>query len=294
MLLIWAVNAPVLGSIDPKDIIQIKPTKLPAKIEAKLPPSFKDLTVEYKCSGINNDSVELSDMKPFTSYSCTGDIKMNDVSIIQTLPPVQFNIDCDFTVNNLQTSSTSTSIKLNWETMSDKCQDVLNKLDELHYHCSCQQDERGDGRYVTIEEKMINHHEGRMCTITRGVKPFRDYSCYVHYIYTGQRPFGESTVTGKTKSGKPELPHNVVVTVPENNKIQVTCSLKDIDFNGPDRKFIAQLQGDAGSSKKDKTCRFEFENLSYSTSYTVEVFTSNKDFTSEPVRRQADTRLTSI
>ncbi|PWA21148.1 hypothetical protein CCH79_00009397 [Gambusia affinis] len=119
ILLIWAVNALVQGFIDPENIIQITPTKLPAKIEAKIPPRFKDLSVEYKCSGINDESVELSDMKPFTDYSCTGDIKMNNVSINKTLPPVQFNIDCDFIVEKLEISTTNTSIKLNWETKNN-------------------------------------------------------------------------------------------------------------------------------------------------------------------------------
>ncbi|XP_027882650.1 receptor-type tyrosine-protein phosphatase C-like [Xiphophorus couchianus] len=228
-------------------------------------------------------------MKPFTDYSCTGDIKMNNGSIIQTLPLVQFNINCDFTVNNLETSSTNTSIELNWKTMSDNCQNVLNKLDDLSYHCSCQQ-EKGDGGYFTMEQRIINRPEETTCVFTRGIKPFRNYRCKVHSSYTGRGDFRETRVEGKTKSGIPEQPHNVVMTVPENNKIEVTCSLNYMDFNGPDGKFSAKLQGVTGSRKESKTCQFKFEDLSYLTTYRVEVFTVNRDFTSSPVSKQADTK----
>ncbi|XP_014882937.1 uncharacterized protein LOC106944257 [Poecilia latipinna] len=125
--------------IDVNDVIQPKPTELPAKIEPELPPNCQNLSVEYKCSGINNDSVEPSDMKPFTDYSCTGDIKNNHGSIIQTLPPVQFNVSCDFSINFLLKSPTSNSIKLNWEPTSRKCHGILDKLTELSYSCSCRQ-----------------------------------------------------------------------------------------------------------------------------------------------------------
>ncbi|XP_054916534.1 receptor-type tyrosine-protein phosphatase C-like [Poeciliopsis prolifica] len=97
-------------------------------------------------------------------------------------------------------------------------------------------------------------------------------------------------IKGKTEPGIPEPPRNLDVQVTENNKIEVRCSLKDIDFNGPDRKFIAELQDVAGSRKSNTTCHFEFKDLSYLTSYTVKVFTSNRNFISSPVSRQADTR----
>ncbi|XP_043986456.1 receptor-type tyrosine-protein phosphatase C isoform X3 [Gambusia affinis] len=278
--------------IDPKDIIQTGPTKLPANIKPEFPSSCKNLSVEYKCSGIHNESVKLSDIrkfKPFTNYSCTGDIKMNKVSINKTLPPVQFNIDCDFTVENLKPSSTSTSIELNWETKSDNCQDVLKKLDELSYRCSCQQ-QKGDRKNITIDGKIIDRPERRMCEFTSGIKPFRNYNCEVRHIYTGQRYFKEANVIEKTKPGIPDQPRNVVVTVPENNKINVTCSLDYMDFNGPDKIYRAQLHGVPDSRKDSKKCQFQFVDLSYSTTYTVEVFTSNGPFTSSPVRSQVDTR----
>ncbi|XP_023196056.1 receptor-type tyrosine-protein phosphatase C-like [Xiphophorus maculatus] len=144
-----------------------------------------------------------------------------------------------------------------------------------------------------MEPKIITRPEETTCVFTEGIEPFRNYRCEVHSIYTGRGDFRETRVEGKTKSGIPKQPHNVVVTVPENNKIEVTCSLNYMDFNGPDGIFSAKLQGITGSRKNSKTCQFKFEDLSYLTTYTVEVFTVNRDFTSSPVRKQVDTRYNS-
>lgn len=38
--------------------------------------------------------MNLSDVEPFTDYSCSGLIKDNGVSINKRLPPVQIRIDC--------------------------------------------------------------------------------------------------------------------------------------------------------------------------------------------------------
>ncbi|KAM4574103.1 uncharacterized protein V3H82_008843 [Fundulus diaphanus] len=95
-------------------------------------------------------------MKPFTNYSCTGLIKNNNVFINKTTPPVHFNIDCDFTIKDLKTSSTTnTSIELNWETTSEKCQDILHKLEKLTYSCSCQDAERN---YHTVGSAVMISH----------------------------------------------------------------------------------------------------------------------------------------
>ncbi|KAK5618242.1 hypothetical protein CRENBAI_020405 [Crenichthys baileyi] len=204
--------------IDPIDINQIKPTELPAKIETKLPSNCKNLSVEYKCSGKDNNSVELSDMKPFTNYSCTGHIKNNNVFINKTTPPVQFNINCDFTITNLKATSTNTSIELNWKTTSDKCQGVLHNLEELSYSCSC----KDKKYYATTEGRMMNPPDGGSCEISK-LKPYEDYICGVRPIYGGRHDFKLETVKEKTQSGIPETPSGLQVSLPENNVIKVTC-----------------------------------------------------------------------
>ncbi|XP_023195316.1 receptor-type tyrosine-protein phosphatase C isoform X2 [Xiphophorus maculatus] len=272
--------------IDLHNVLQSEPDKLPAKINSTLPSKCQNLSVEYKCSGINNDSVQLSDMKPFTDYSCTGDIKMNNVSINKTLSPVQFNIDCDFSVSNLQFKKTNTSIHLNWETTSHACQDILDKLTELSHSCSCQLKE-GE-RYVKAENKKGLQVDKRTCYI-EGLKPYKDYICNVHAIYNKTRKFEDTSIQVKTEPGIPVLNAEFQVHNPVNNAIKVSCKHKNIELNGPKKSYIANLHGFPAKKVESPSCDFEFTDLSYLTSYTVEVAISNGHFQSTPLKTSAAT-----
>ncbi|XP_047231239.1 receptor-type tyrosine-protein phosphatase C isoform X4 [Girardinichthys multiradiatus] len=265
--------------IDPNDINQTAPTELPAKIETKFPSNCKNLSVEYKCSGKDNNSVEPSDMKPFTDYSCTGHIKNNGVFINKTTPPVQFNINCDFTIRNLKANSTNTSIELNWKTTSDKCQGVLHSLTNLSYSCSCQ-DKKS-------KERMMNVSEGRRCEI-KNLKPYEDYICEVRPIYGDRRDFKGETFKEKTQPGIPEPPTGLQVSLPENNVIKVKCE-QPLHLNGPKTNYFVQLLNVAGSQQNKTSCDFELKDLNYLTSYTVKVVIFNGRFNSTPVTRSAVT-----
>ncbi|KAM4574094.1 receptor-type tyrosine-protein phosphatase C-like [Fundulus diaphanus] len=271
-----------MNFIDPNDIKQTGPTKLPANIEATFPLSCKNLSVEYKCSGKDNTSVEPSDMKPFTDYSCTGLIKNNNVFINKTTPPVHFNIDCDFTIKDLEYRSTDTSIHLSWETTSDKCQDILRNLEKLSFRCSCQDAER-------TEVQKSKEPVGGTCDI-RGLKAYTDYRCEVRPIYPGQRYFTGQYVKIKTKPGIPAKPTGVKEAEPsENNAIRVKCEGPK-EFKGPEKIYIAKLLNGPGPEKSNTKCDFEFKDLSYSTTYTVEIVTFNGHLRSESVRMQAASR----
>uniref|UniRef100_A0A7N6AWX5 Receptor-type tyrosine-protein phosphatase C n=1 Tax=Anabas testudineus TaxID=64144 RepID=A0A7N6AWX5_ANATE len=91
----------------------------------------------------------------------------------------------------------------------------------------------------------------------------------------------------------PENITNLEAKVHDQNTIIVTCRHRR-NFNGPevDKLYIAQLyyKGDNSELKesKNKTCHFEFKDLSYLTSYTVKVF-SNGRFESSPWIEHVDT-----
>ncbi|KAI3368594.1 hypothetical protein L3Q82_025608, partial [Scortum barcoo] len=78
----------------------------------------------------------LSELEPFTDYSCTGQIKDNNVPIKNT-NAVEFQIDCDLRITITEKNITNTSIDLSWTTTSKNCQDVLPHLQKFSYDCDC-------------------------------------------------------------------------------------------------------------------------------------------------------------
>ncbi|XP_056234151.1 uncharacterized protein LOC130170662 [Seriola aureovittata] len=81
--------------LNTNEIHQIVSTKLPAKIETKLPPNCENLSVDYTCweSGRVTEPKLESELEPFTDYSCIGQIKDNNVTIKNTTA-VDVRIDC--------------------------------------------------------------------------------------------------------------------------------------------------------------------------------------------------------
>lgn len=72
----------------------------------------------------------------------------------------------------------------------------------------------------------------------------------------------------------PKTPENVTATIRDNNIIIVTCDPPK-NFLGRDRNIEARVVK-GGTQIRNKTdhkgkCYFEFEDLDYLTSYTVEV-----------------------
>ncbi|MEQ2278471.1 hypothetical protein XENORESO_019274 [Xenotaenia resolanae] len=70
--------------------------------------------------------------------------------------------------------------------------------------------------------------------------------------------------------------------------IKVKCG-PPLHLNGPDTNYIVQLLNVSGSKQNKKSCDFEFKDLSYLTSYTVEVVIFNGRFNSTPVTYSAVT-----
>ncbi|XP_038142078.1 receptor-type tyrosine-protein phosphatase C-like [Cyprinodon tularosa] len=235
--------------------------------------------------GNDKTNVEPSDMKPFTDYNFTGDIKNNSVSINNTTPSVHVNIYCDFKIRDLKIRTFNTSINLSWITTSDKCQDILHNLDELSYSCDCQ-NSKYPGRKVAAEAKKKTKPDGGTCD-NGGLEPFTDYRCKVRPIYNKEGPFKEEEVTIKTEPGIPDKPEVLKIDYPENNKILVKFSAKT--FRGPETKYIAELVGVPGSEKTQQNPEFEFQDLKYLTSYRIKVKTYNGKLESESVEIEAKT-----
>ncbi|XP_022620753.1 receptor-type tyrosine-protein phosphatase C-like [Seriola dumerili] len=277
--------------LNASEIHQIVSTKLPVKIETKLPPNCKNLSVDYTCreSGrVTEPKLESqleSELEPFTDYSCTGQIKDNNVTIKNTTA-VYVRIDCDFNIIATKNRVTNTSIGLSWSTTSDKCQEVLHELDKLSYDCSC----GPTPSHQTHRSKA--KPSGGTCLVS-GLEPFTTYTCGVKPIYNNTETDAKQTpVTQVTEAGIPDDIKDLRTSEPEHNVIIVTC-IHSGKFKGhtDEKRYRAELHhgGVIVKELKEKECKFEFRDLSYSTTYTVKVIAFNTELESRPKTKEVST-----
>ncbi|XP_044217612.1 receptor-type tyrosine-protein phosphatase C-like [Thunnus albacares] len=255
--------------LNPSEIKMTLPTKLPAKIEANLPPNCADLTIDYICSDSDNNPKNVSELEPFTDYTCTGQIKENNVTI-KNKTDIQFKIDCDLNIAT-QRDSTNTSIELSWTTTSQKCQEVP-KLDGLSYDCSCHP---VNSIWDKKRAKLNKQKPGRACNFS-GLKPYTDYTCEVQPTYNNKNVAKPTEVKEKTEPGVPDDIFTFDISVPEHNVIKVTCPHVN-NFRGPEKLYNATLSYDDVIQKMESQdqCNFIFKDLSYLTTYDVEVVAFN-------------------
>ncbi|XP_069377840.1 receptor-type tyrosine-protein phosphatase C-like isoform X2 [Paralichthys olivaceus] len=262
-----------LDYLDPKDIQETFLNKFPTNITAKLPPKCKNLSIDYTCHKKKNvnEIKKLSELEPFTDYSCTGHIKDNNVPINKTTE-VLVQINCDLKITITTRTSDNTSLELTWKTASEDCEAGIPKLS---YNCSCRSHEWHENSSRPSEET---------CKIS-GLSPFTDYNCLVTATYNNFL-HTSPPVHERTKVGVPEKVTQLKLMVKEHNTINVTCKLSQERFNGRNRRFKARLLyngTDQLVTEKNSTgCDFKFDNLYYSTSYKVEVFAVNSELESKP------------
>ncbi|XP_074490882.1 uncharacterized protein LOC141767463 isoform X2 [Sebastes fasciatus] len=272
--------------LNASEITQIAPTELPAQIDTELPPNCTDLTVDYTCQedGKPSNTKKLSELEPFTDYSCTGQIKENNVTKKNT-NAVKFRIDY-ITIIYTKQSATNTdkSIELSWITISQNCPG-LPDLEKFSYDCSCLSSSHQSPIVPANKER-----SGGTCQIA-GLKPFTDYTCKVQPKYNDMNVHQPTEVKQRTKAGTPEDIHDLTVIVVDHNVIRVKCVYKG-SFNGPKvtLRFIARLHN-AGVTKelKNKTCDFDFKDLSYLTEYNLEVTAYNGEHESKPKKKDGVT-----
>uniref|UniRef100_A0A8C7YC69 Receptor-type tyrosine-protein phosphatase C n=1 Tax=Oryzias sinensis TaxID=183150 RepID=A0A8C7YC69_9TELE len=110
--------------------------------------------------------------------------------------------------------------------------------------------------------------------------PFSNYTCELH----SEGIFHASVLLFSTVPSKVK---RLVLAVKENNIIEVKCDAGE-HWHGPQKKFKARLS--SGENKPPSpTCTFTFKDLSYSTTYTVEVTAYNGEHESPAERDTIDT-----
>ncbi|XP_060890795.1 receptor-type tyrosine-protein phosphatase C-like [Labrus mixtus] len=261
------------------------PTELPVDtIQTRLPQNCSNLNIVYTCLDMddNSDPKPLTELEPFTNYNCTGQIKENNVSIKNTTA-IKFNIDCDLTTTITKTSVTSTSVTLSWTTTSQKCKDVLTKSPKLTFLCSCVP------HHST--HKRSKPSSGGTCLIN-GLEPYTIYTCDVEPHYKNKDLDKRTSIKDvETDVGIPANISDPEVFPLGHNEIKVTCTHSK-KFHGPGGYYFARLRynGDIVRTQQNKShCHFIFKDLSYSTTYILEVFAGNERFEGNLKHRPVNT-----
>lgn len=252
--------------INPNKMNQTKHNRLPAEIETKLPPNCKNLSIEYTCSesGKVGDSIQLSDLEPFTDYICSGLIKNTN----KRTPPVQFNINCDFTFIPMGRFSQENYWAGWFKASSKNCEAVLPNLKKLSYNCSAQENDGEAKIYVKAVQK-----SNEIKCETYAAKPFTKYIVETFPIYNNRRVSPGLIFESQTDPGVPGKVQQLSVYLLKRNVIRVTCAEPVGGFKGPKKVYIVRV-GDRKVEQMDE-CDFEIGDLSYLTSYTVEVVAFN-------------------
>ncbi|XP_029987578.1 receptor-type tyrosine-protein phosphatase C isoform X2 [Sphaeramia orbicularis] len=264
-----------------QDYIMAKPNgRLPANIRTDFPKNCQNLTSDYTCveSG-SNQTISLHELKPFTDYICTGDVKENGTSITKT-KPVDVNIKCDLRITIKVPSRKNTSISLSWTTESPNCGSELSNLTKLSYVCEYNQTK---DHYEKCRGNAEFSPERGSCECT-DLEPFTAYIFKVRAKYDGKPVHSEFSKKITTKAGIPD-PFDPKITIQDHNIIHVDCK-KTIKFRGHVKKYVARLlYGDKEErSRVQGNCVFEFRDLSYLTSYTLELIAHNEDNPSKLTR----------
>ncbi|KAK2835303.1 hypothetical protein Q5P01_015787 [Channa striata] len=268
-----------MNFLNPKDKHQPFLHKLPAQKNPTFLSNCKNLSTDFTCLDEPNKLPKiLSDLEPFTDYSCTGQIKENNATIEIVF---SFRVDCDLKINYTKKRKTNTSIELSWNTTSQKCTDA-SVLKNIYYDCSC----TGTKPKGAFQQKKVTAKKlpsGGTCHFTE-LHPFTSYTCKVQPTYNKQNVPEPRDVTVETQIGIPETVTNVRVEVIDHNVITVKCNKNhpSYRFNGPENTYIARLSSGSESPHKlsNKTCDFIFRDLSYSTTFKLELTAFNGYFES--------------
>ncbi|XP_057696239.1 receptor-type tyrosine-protein phosphatase C [Corythoichthys intestinalis] len=273
------------GFADLNSIQQKVSYKLPANITTVLPPKCSNLTVDYSCLEGKNPT-NVSDLEPFTNYSCTGCIRENDV-IRANLSTIFVRVDCDLKIRSVVSDIKENAIEMTWRTTSENCTDIISQLDHLSYECKCVFQTSNKVQGVGMAGKLNETHVG--CAV-RNLNPYTKYYCDIQPKYRDSKVGQANKHDIETKIGVPEDTTDKDITFPENNIIKVTCKHSN-RFNGPLKIFKATLYHgkEPLEIKTNPSCEFIFKDLSYSTSYQLEVVAFNGHFPSAALKETVST-----
>ncbi|XP_030227775.1 receptor-type tyrosine-protein phosphatase C isoform X3 [Gadus morhua] len=258
-----------LEYLNPDNIKLEVPNKLPAEINWKNQMDLKceGLGINFTCEGPDKKKYKLDKLEPYTKYTCTGVLYNlhNKTIAIEKRVTKEVNITCDLELKVTDTPSKE-SVKFKWNASSKHCPN-LSQHNDLSYNCSCVGKDKA--RYTPSSKE-------RSCEVT-GLLPYTKYNCKIQPRFNDKpigRPHGEGHIC--TSAG---VPKNVTIkrtTQVENNAFQVECTdLIEGDWRGPKGSYHATITPGVHKKMQNRSCFFQFGDLSYSTGYTVSIVAFN-------------------
>ncbi|KAM4629881.1 uncharacterized protein ACJ7VT_002091 [Polymixia lowei] len=126
--------------LSPREISLTASKGLPAHITwNNKPEKCKSLNIDYACQETSTKenqfkTKQLSELEPYTKYTCVGHVMDNTTAINKTSGSIDLEIDCGVEIHNTMNVPTSNSVRLNWTTFSQECP---YNISLFSYQCSC-------------------------------------------------------------------------------------------------------------------------------------------------------------
>ncbi|KAJ8376178.1 hypothetical protein SKAU_G00067580 [Synaphobranchus kaupii] len=245
----------------------------PVHILKKLPSQCKNLTVDQNvtisCRGDGTkENLTVDHLKLFRKYECSGQVLYKDRAIF-TRNDTPIDTNCDIIMNQNQPSISNTSANLTWAVSSNKCPNLLNDQhykENCKYNCSYHNPSSYEVRGNFPDFKLT------------GLQPFTDYIFLLELVCYGEKQNKRAKTMLQTLPGIPTGEFKILNNDTSSNSFKISCAFQG-KSNGPVTDYIAILNHQDGRrNETGKECKFEFDNLSYLTSYTIELGIGNGVF----------------
>ncbi|XP_015671626.1 receptor-type tyrosine-protein phosphatase C [Protobothrops mucrosquamatus] len=229
------------------------------------------------CNDVNK-SEHIFEASPNTNYTCNSTI--HDKSINRT---VKLTTDYGIpdTPENCLSNSTAESITVTWSAPQNQRNGPIHG-----YSISVRNTKTGE--YLGTFEK-----NDRMQYTRTSLKPYTDYEMRVRaYTKTKNHPPLEGKACIESIRTHPTKPSplkklNLRLSKDAHNIVEVDCTGPD-ELNGPDKQYILKWDGD--DEKKNSSCTFTVDKLSFLKTYTFTVLVSNGHYSSDPISKEITTK----
>ncbi|XP_052055919.1 receptor-type tyrosine-protein phosphatase C isoform X2 [Apodemus sylvaticus] len=209
-----------------------------------------------------------------TNYKCTAEILYNNVKFYNNKTSVQ----TDFGIPEKPTSlrcgnSTENTTLVSWHKPASKFHGYFLCCNSHSDKC----------------ENLTNH---RNSFKVEDLKPYTKYEVSLFAYVNGkvQRNGTAEKCSFETKPARPSRVTGMKTSRTTENSIIVTCD-RPREINGPKEYYILEVKSGGSLVKNDNqsTCKFDVENLYYSTVYEFLVYFHNGVYQGDPVKKNHST-----